>query len=104
MKFRVPSAVKKAALEGLRLVEQGHAGDGLTLSAIQRARMLAQGKSLELTGDYSVKRMRDWFARHAVDYRPGWEDPPTPGYVAWMIWGGDPAKQFVDRMVERYLR
>lgn len=35
--------------------------------------------------------MNAWFARHAVDRKPGWSLPgkETPGYVAWLLWGGD---------------
>lgn len=103
MKIKVPAAVQREAREGLILVESGYGGKGLTIEAIKRAQRLASGEPLNVRGSYSVERMRDWFARHVVDYRPGWENPPTPGYVAWLIWGGDAGKAFVDREVERLL-
>lgn len=35
--------------------------------------------------------MASYFARHSVDKKIGWSDAgkETPGYVAWMAWGGD---------------
>ena len=36
--------------------------------------------------------MRAWHARHAVDKRPDWDNPPTPGYVAFLLWGGEPGR------------
>jgi hypothetical protein len=39
--------------------------------------------------------MDAWFARHAVDRRPGWDKDVTPGYVAHLLWGGDAAKRWV---------
>lgn len=98
-KFYVPNDVKKAATVGLRLVKEGRGGKGLTRGAIKRAELLASGAPLDLQGDYSAERMRDWFARHASDYRRGWENPPTPGYVAWMLWGGDAGKEYVDEII-----
>lgn len=103
MKFDIPYAVRAAAALGLRLVEEGHGGKGLTPGAIQRARKLARGTRLDLQGAYSAERMRDWFARHASDWKPGWEHPPTPGYVAWLLWGGDEGKKYVDTIVAMHL-
>jgi hypothetical protein len=39
--------------------------------------------------------MDAWFARHAVDRRPGWDKDVTPGYVAHLLWGGDEGKRWV---------
>lgn len=44
-----------------------------------------------------VRRMAAWLARHEVDlssedaqaYVAGTRDRPTPGQVAWLLWGGD---------------
>lgn len=43
----------------------------------------------------SAQFMNAWFSRHKVDRRPGWKALRTPGYVAWQIWGGDPARRWV---------
>ena len=48
-----------------------------------------------------------WLARHAVDkkgkgFRPGEEGYPSPGRVAWALWGGDPAVAWSARVVSYY--
>lgn len=35
-----------------------------------------------------IVRMRAWFRRHYVDFRPGWGKDKTPGYVANQLWFG----------------
>lgn len=104
MKFLPPPAVSVAAEDGLRLVSEGYGGKGLTKEAIARARRLAAGVLVELEGDYSIRRMRNWFRRHAVDKRPRWRERRTPGWVAWQIWGGDAARAWVEAVSRRYLR
>jgi hypothetical protein len=48
-----------------------------------------------------LRRMRAWFARHESDKKPGWDKPgqETPGYVAWLLWGGDPGRRWAEQMV-----
>lgn len=103
-RYPVPQAVRVAAKDGLRLVDEGYGGKGLTDEALDRARKLARGTPIWLyqtrsdgsTNKSSVQFMHAWFARHKVDKRPGWKERATPGWVAWQIWGGDPAKKWVD--------
>ena len=109
-KFPVPKAVSVEAKDGLRLVDEGYGGKGLTDEAIDRARKLARGVPISLyqtrsdgsTNKSSVQFMHAWFARHKVDKRPGWRERKTPGWVAWQIWGGDPAKKWVDSLWKKY--
>ena len=65
-----------------------------------------------------VRRMAAWLARHRVDldspradaYLDGESDRPTPGQVAWLLWGGDlgradrdRAKDWADRTRDRLI-
>lgn len=109
-KFPVPKAVSVAAKDGLRLVDEGYGGKGLTDEALDRARKLARGVPISLyqsrldgsTNKSSAQFMHAWFARHKVDKRPGWRERKTPGWVAWQIWGGDPAKKWVDNIWKKH--
>ena len=108
--FTPPAAVRAAAKDGLRLVREGYGGKGLTDEALHRARKLARGDTITLwqtrpdgsTNKSSAQFMHAWFARHKVDKRPGWKENATPGWVAWQIWGGDPAKRWVDEIMRKY--
>ena len=50
--------------------------------------------------------MRAWLARHESDkdgkgFDPGEEGFPSPGRVAWALWGGDPAKSWSNKIVQQ---
>jgi len=94
-----PAGVREAAARGLELRSQF--GRGGTAVGIARARDLSNGKGIS---DSTIKRMNSFFARHAVDKRPGWSDPanPTNGYIAHMLWGGDAGKAWA-RKISRQL-
>ena len=86
----VPSYISANASRGLDLIE--FAGDGLRPATVREARAMAGGNGSE----DKVMRMAAWFARHRVDldspkaneYLRGETDRPTPGQVAWLLWGG----------------
>jgi hypothetical protein len=88
----VPSFIRANAERGLKMYEDGLAGDGLVSRTVTEARAMARG---EITED-KVKRMRAWFARHRPDLQspknsnPDHKDYPGPGAVAWLLWGGNP--------------
>ena len=92
------AAMAEAAARGLRLHEEGKSGDGLKPETVRRANIIARRD--ELTESH-VREMRAWFARHESDRRPGWDDAgeETPGFVAWLLWGGDPAQGWSERKV-----
>jgi len=95
-----PQGVREAAKRGLELRSQFNRGG--TAVGIARARDLSNGKNVT---DSTIKRMNSFFARHAVDRRPGWGDPsnPTNGYIAHLLWGGDAGKAWarkVSRQIE----
>mgnify|MGYP000001562139 CR=1 FL=1 len=87
-----PLRVAIAADRGLRLYAEGHRC--CTRVGIARARQLASGAPVS---DETIRRMVSYFARHAVDRRPGWGKRVTPGYVAWLMWGGDPGRAWAKR-------
>lgn len=101
----VPDFVSANAKRGLDLLE--FAGGGLRDRTVREAREMARGS---VTPD-KVMRMAAWFARHLVDldsprakaYLSGERERPTPGQVAWLLWGGSlgsdklRAKEWADR-------
>lgn len=86
-----------AAKRGLRLHEEGKSGDGLKPETVARANKIARREAL--TEDH-VKEMNAWFARHETASKsPGWDKAgeEKPGFVAWLLWGGTPAKNWAKR-------
>ena len=98
LRFIAPGAVRDAARKGLKLYDQGRGGDGLTSQTVREARTIA-GRQ-DVSPD-KLRRMRAWFARHESDKKPGWDKPgkETPGYVAWLLWGGDAGRRWAEQMV-----
>ena len=93
----VPSFIRENAQRGLKYLEEGFGGDGLTDGTKREAREMAEGRITE----NKVRKMAPWFARHQVDGQaPKNSDPsdsqyPGAGLVAWLLWGGD--SNFSDR-------
>ena len=97
--FSPPEAVKSKLRKGLKLYEDGKGGKGLVAATISWARKLAAGENIS---PEKARKMSAWHARHAVDKRPGWDKAgeETPGYVANLLWGGEPGRGWADRLVE----
>ena len=95
-------AVANAAKRGLRLRKEFKRGG--TRVGVTRANQLARRD--ELSTD-TVKRMKAYFDRHAVDMEaPKNKDPDAAGYpgaglIAWLLWGGNPGRAWANRIVER---
>ena len=86
-----------AARRGLKLREKFKRGG--TQVGVDRAHQLAERRALSAA---EVKSMHSFFARHAVDKEAKaheWDsdDDPSPGFVAWLLWGGDAGKAWADR-------
>jgi hypothetical protein len=97
--FTPPKGAAAAAERGLRLRAQHRRGG--TAVGVARARDLSAQRTLSPA---TVRRMRAFFARHAVDKdAPGWasRSEPSAGYIAWLLWGGDPGKRWADALVRR---
>ena len=93
----VPQFIRDNAARGLKYLQEGFGGDGLTDATKREAREMAAGRISE----NKVRKMAPWFARHQVDGQaPKNNDPsntqyPGAGLVAWLLWGGD--SSFSDR-------
>jgi hypothetical protein len=92
-----------AAKRGLALHEEGRSGDGLKPETVARAGKIAARERLS---EDHVREMRAWFRRHKVDKKAGWSKrgEETPGYTAWMLWGGDPAWRWSEMKVAQMER
>ena len=78
-----------AARRALKWKEEGKRGG--TRVGLARANQLARKEALSAD---TVMRMHSFFSRHAVDkkatgFNSGEEGFPSPGRVAWDLWGGD---------------
>lgn len=94
------AGMASAARRGLRLHEEGKSGDGLKPETVARANKLAARE--EMNEDW-VREMNAWFARHdSASKSPGWDTPgkEKPGFVAWLLWGGNAAKNWSARKVK----
>ena len=96
--FQPTQGMADAAARGLELHEEGLSGDGLKPETVRRANQIAARE--ELTPEH-VREMSGWFARHEADRTPDWAEPPTPGYVAWQLWGGDAGQSWSSKVVEQ---
>ncbi len=105
--FKPPKEVRDSAKKGLELrkkfnrgglssQEAGKLGIG---SGIIRASNLARGINISPS---TIKRMHNYFSRHASDKKPGWSNSknPTNGYIAWMLWGGNPGKTWANKILK----
>jgi hypothetical protein len=93
-----PSTVRQACARGIRLYEDKKGGKGLRPETVEWARRIASGEEVSRE---KILKMRAWHARHSVDRRPNWDNPPTPGYVAWLLWGGDAGKKWSGSVMGR---
>lgn len=94
--FVPPAAVREQAALGIELAAEGHPGG--TDIGFGRAVQLA---TLPYVYPRDVYRMKDYFTRHAVDLRSpaARRGEVTPGVIAWLIWGGDPGREWAERVV-----
>ncbi len=98
--FKPNEATAAVARRGLRLREKF--GRGGTEVGVNRARQLAERRDLTAA---DLKSMHSYFARHAVDKNTkthSWnsETDPSAGFIAWLLWGGEPGKTWADEHVK----
>ena len=89
-----PATVAREADKGLKLREEH--GRGGTEVGVRRAHQL---KNRETVSERDIKSMYSYFARHTVDKRGknwGDRDKPSAGYIAWLLWGGEVGKAWID--------
>ena len=95
--WRPPADVARAARRGLELrAEQPPSNRAGTPVGLARASQLANRRPVSLE---TLRRMRSYFARHAVDKEgEGWARD-SKGYQAWLMWGGDPGRAWANRIL-----
>lgn len=94
--FKPPKDVAKAAQQGLDFRSQYHRGG--TSIGIARGRQLSNQNTVS---PETIKRMYAYFARHEVDKKGknfGNDDKPSNGYIAWLLWGGEPGKKWATKL------
>jgi hypothetical protein len=87
--YKPTDGMASAARRALKWKEEGKRGG--TTVGLARANQLVKKESLSQS---TVMRMHSFFSRHAVDkkatgFNSGEEGFPSPGRVAWDLWGGD---------------
>ena len=88
-----PAAAAAAARQGLELRTRFRRGG--TEVGVRRAEQLSARREVTAA---DIRSMYSFFARHAVNRSsPKWgnEQDPSAGYVAWLLWGGDPARDWI---------
>lgn len=93
-----PEAARKEAKKALDWKEKyGDEVDAGTPVGWKRANQLASGEKLTVD---TIKRMKAFFDRHdgnqTIDAKHKDEPWKDNGYVAWLIWGGDPARKWAE--------
>lgn len=93
--FIPPPGVAQAARHGLALrMQHKRGGTGVGL---------ARAQALVACRPHSAREMRviaAWFARFSyLRGRGRWDDArdPSTGYIAWLLWGGDEGRAWVER-------
>jgi len=92
--LRPPVRVAQTAKRGLALRDKFNRGG--THIGVARGRDLKNRRNLT---PETIMRMVSYFARHEVDklgkdfYNP---TKPSNGYIAWLLWGGEPGKKWAN--------
>ena len=97
-------SMQAAARRALRWKEEGRAGG--TRVGLARAHQIDNG---ELISEDTILRMYSFFRRHEVDkeaegFEQGEDGFPSPGRVAWDLWGGDAGYAWATRLRDKILR
>jgi hypothetical protein len=100
LKYSPPKGAQSAAKRALKWIADGKAGSGFTDVGRARAAQLARGGQVSVA---VAKKMKSYFARHAVDkkatgFNSGEEGYPSAGRVAWDAWGGDAAASWSEKL------
>ncbi len=101
--YPAPAGLVAERRRGLRWYDQGHGGRGLVPATIEAAREIVKTRRISQT---KREAMGPWLRRHADDLealgaRPGEKGYPSPGRVAWALWGGDPAWRWIGSKGDR---
>jgi len=89
--FTPPKTVQSNARRGLELRKEH--GRGGTEVGVARARDLSNGRNVSRE---TIARMRSFFARHDANAESREDDPTSAANIAWLLWGGDAGKRWVE--------
>ena len=109
--FVPPESVAKEAEKGLEYRRKAGGKGGLSPSqaakegigsGVQRAVNL---KNRDKMSPRTIRRMKAFFDRHeknkGIDPKYKGEPWKDRGYVAWLVWGGDPGRAWAEKVVRR---
>ena len=99
--YTIPDGVKAEAKKALEWHKEHHRGG--TPVGLNTARTLAKGGQI---GIEKIRHVAKYFPRHEVDkkgkgWKPGDDQFPSNGRIAWALWGGDTAWRWAKAIVER---
>ena len=99
--YTIPKGAQSEAEKALEWRKEE--GRGGTPVGINTARTLARGGQI---GIEKVRHIAKYFPRHEVDkkgkgWKPGEDNFPSNGRIAWALWGGDTAWRWAQAIVER---
>ena len=102
--YKPTSGMAAAARRALKWKDEGHRGG--TRVGLARANQLVRRENLT---ESTVLRMHSFFSRHAVDkqatgFNSGEEGFPSPGRVAWDLWGGDAGESWSKAKRDQIMR
>jgi HK97 family phage portal protein len=98
------AAMQEAARRALAWKDEGRAGG--TRVGLARAHQIVNG---DLISEDTILRMHSFFSRHEVDkeaegFSDGEPGFPSPGRVAWDLWGGDAGQAWASRLRDKIMR
>lgn len=99
--YTIPKGAQAEAQKALDWHKEHHRGG--TPVGLNTARTLARGGQIGL---HKVRHIAKYFPRHEVDkkgkgWKPGQDNFPSNGRIAWALWGGDTAWSWARAIVER---
>ena len=99
--FSIPKSVQAEAQRALDWRKEENRGG--TSVGLNTARTLAKGGQV---GIRKIRHIAKYFPRHEVDkqgkgWKPGQDNFPSNGRIAWALWGGDAGQRWARAIVER---
>lgn len=99
--YTIPKGAQSEAKKALEWRKEHKRGG--TPVGLNTARTLARGGQI---GIEKVRHIAKYFPRHEVDkkgkgWKPGEDNFPSNGRIAWALWGGDTAWSWARAIVER---
>lgn len=93
--FSIPKKVKENAQKGLDLRKEYNRGG--TSVGLAMARYIIKN---EKATPEKIKKISQYFPRHSNDNLDE-INPPSNGYIAWLLWGGSDGWKWSDNIVEK---